>query len=95
MGFFLDEKLRLSTSAYYGQYRDFQTTHYDATAGGFVTRNSGNATQYGLELEADFEVAKGVRLFGSYAHNFSEYDDTDEDGNAQEFAGNTFRPEPR
>jgi outer membrane receptor protein involved in Fe transport len=35
-----------------------------------------------------------MQLFGSYAYNFSQYDDTDSAGNKLQFAGNSFRLSP-
>lgn len=93
-GRFLDNRLQLQTSAYYGEYKDFQTSNFDLNEGTFVTKNSGNATQYGVEVEAQFHVTEDVMLFGGYAYNFSEYNDTDDDGNEQEYAGNQFRLSP-
>lgn len=93
-GQFLDGRLVATTSAYYGQYKDFQTTRYDVSQGSFVTENSGNATSWGFEFDGRFEAADWLNLFATYAHTFSEYDDEDDDGNALEFAGNRFRLTP-
>ncbi len=93
-GRFLDNRLQVSTSAYYGEYKDFQTNKFDASEGTFVVANSGNATQYGAEIEGQFWASDEIALFGSYAYNFSEYDQTDSDGNPLQFAGNQFRISP-
>ncbi|MBU6373918.1 MAG: TonB-dependent receptor [Alphaproteobacteria bacterium] len=93
-GYFFDRALRVTSSIYYGQYKDFQTSRFSPTAGTFITENSGNATQYGFEFEGEWAVNRNVDLFGSYAYNFSQYDDTDDAGNRLQFAGNSFRLSP-
>lgn len=93
-GVFFDNRLQATASAYYGQYKDFQTTRFDVSQGSFVTENSGNATSYGFEFDGRFEVADWLNVFGTYAYTLSEYDDEDDDGNALEFAGNRFRLTP-
>jgi iron complex outermembrane receptor protein len=92
-GLFLEDRMRLTASTYYGEYKNFQTARFD-TALGFITENSGNATQYGVEFDTQFIVSDNITLFGTYGYNFSEYDDTDDDGNALQYAGNSFRLSP-
>lgn len=93
-GFFFDRALRVTSSIYYGEYKDFQTSRFSPTAGTFITENSGNATQYGFEFEGEWLVNRNLDLFGSYAYNFSQYDETDDAGNRLQFAGNSFRLSP-
>ena len=93
-GQFFENRLQMTSSIYYGEYKDFQTTRFDPTNGVFITENSGNATQYGFEFDGQALVADNVRLLATYAFTHSEYDDTDEDGNPLQFAGNSFRLSP-
>ena len=93
-GRFFDDRLQMTTSVYYGQYKDFQTSRFDPINGVFITENSGNATQYGFEFDGQALVTDNIRLLATYGYNFSEYDDEDDDGNALQFAGNTFRLSP-
>lgn len=93
-GRFFDRRLRVTSSTYYGEYTDFQTTRFSPSAGTFITENTGNATQYGFEIEGEFTPSDNLSVFGSYAFNFSEYDDTDSNGNRLQFAGNKFRLSP-
>jgi len=93
-GFFFDRSVRVNSSIYFGEYTDFQTSRFSPTQGTFITENSGNATQYGFEFEGQWNVSPTVQLFGSYAYNFSQYDDTDNAGNRLQFAGNSFRLSP-
>ncbi|MEH6809598.1 MAG: TonB-dependent receptor [Hyphomonas oceanitis] len=93
-GRFFDDRVQMTTSVYYGQYKDFQTSRFDPINGVFITENSGNATQYGFEFDGQALVTDNIRLLATYGYNFSEYDDEDDDGNALQFAGNTFRLSP-
>ncbi|ABI75605.1 TonB-dependent receptor [Hyphomonas neptunium ATCC 15444] len=93
-GRFFDDRLQMTTSVYYGQYENFQTSRFDPINGVFIVENSGNATQYGLEFDGQALVTDNIRLLGTYAYNFSEYDDEDSNGNPLQFAGNRFRMSP-
>ncbi|MBA4226091.1 MAG: TonB-dependent receptor [Hyphomonas sp.] len=93
-GRFFEDRLQMTSSVYYGQYENFQTSRFDPINGVFVVENSGNATQYGFEFDGQALVHDNVRLLGTYAYNFSEYDDEDSNGNPLQFAGNKFRMSP-
>lgn len=93
-GRFFDDRVQMTTSVYYGQYENFQTSRFDPINGVFVTENSGNATQYGFEFDGQALITDNIRLLGTYAYNFSEYDDEDSNGNPLQFAGNKFRMSP-
>lgn len=84
----------LSGSVFYSEYENFQTTRFDPGTVSFVTDNAGNATQYGAELQGQFDITDRAELFASYAYNSATFDDTDSNGNALELAGNTFRYAP-
>lgn len=93
-GRFFEDRLQMTSSVYYGQYENFQTSRFDPINGVFVVENSGNATQYGFEFDGQALLTDNVRLLGTYAYNFSEYDDEDSNGNPLQFAGNRFRMSP-
>lgn len=93
-GRFFDDRLQMTSSVYYGQYENFQTSRFDPINGVFLVENSGNATQYGFEFDGQALITDNIRLLGTYAYNFSEYDDEDSNGNALQFAGNRFRMSP-
>ena len=84
----------LSGSVFYSEYENFQTTRFDPSTISYVTDNAGNATQYGLEVQGQFDLHDRVRMYATYAYNSATFDDTDSHGNALELAGNTFRYAP-
>ena len=93
-GFWTYEATTLQASVFYSEYQNFQTGRFEPQTANFVTDNAGAATQYGFEAQLDHTVNEFATLFATYAYNFSEFDDTDDQGNSQEFAGNTFRLSP-
>lgn len=84
----------VSGSVFQSEYENFQTTRFDPNTVSFITDNAGNASQYGLELQGDFDLSETANLFVSYAYNHATFDDTDSQGNALELAGNRFRYAP-
>ncbi|MCP2678047.1 TonB-dependent receptor [Maricaulaceae bacterium NA33B04] len=92
--FWTYDSTTLQGSVFYSEYQNFQTGRFEPNNAVFITDNAGQATQYGVELELNHRFNEMTSLFASYGYNFSEFDDTDENGNPQEFAGNTFRLSP-
>ena len=93
-GFWQWEATTLQASAFYSEYQNFQTGRFEPNQARFVTDNAGQATQYGFEAQLDHSFNEIATLFATYAYNVSEFDDTDDQGNAQQLAGNTFRLSP-
>jgi iron complex outermembrane receptor protein len=93
-GFWQWDATTLQASVFYSEYQNFQTGRFDPNNAVFITDNAGQATQYGFEAQLDHSFNEIATLFATYAYNFSEFDDADDQGNPQEFAGNTFRLSP-
>lgn len=87
-----NQKLYYDFAAYYYDYTDFQTQAIEDLQ--LVTKDAGNATAYGFETSLKWQISKMWQVFGNYAYIHARFDDTDSDGNAQEYAGNTFRLTP-
>lgn len=83
----------IDADLFYQLYNDFQTTKWDN--GSYLIADAGKATSYGLELTARAAIASFLDVWGNYAYIHAEFDDKDSDGNAQEYAGNTFRLTPK
>lgn len=97
-GSFLDGRLTTDGAVYFYQYDNFQTTIVeDGTPGQapmFVTVNGGAADSLGAELGLFADVYKWLDVFASYGYNRGRFNETDAEGNAQEFGGNRFRLSP-
>lgn len=91
-------RMNLGLALFYQDYSNFQTgTILNDTAGGdleIITVDAGNATSYGTELDLSYAIQKGLIFFGNYTYIHARFDDTDSNGNEQQFAGNRFRLTP-
>ncbi|MBS7457961.1 TonB-dependent receptor [Coralloluteibacterium stylophorae] len=76
------------------EYTNFQTSVRDDDTLLYVTANGGNATADGAEVALSWRASDSVGVFFNYGWIDARFDDTDDDGNAQELAGNRFRLTP-
>ncbi|TVQ10415.1 MAG: TonB-dependent receptor, partial [Balneolaceae bacterium] len=92
----LDNRLSFDISGFFYNYSNFQTSVAELTQDGLVieTRDTGEATAYGIETSTRFNVNRNFSLFGNYGYVNATIDDTDSDGNEQALAGNRFRLTP-
>ena len=74
-----DRHLFLDGSAFYYQYRNFQTTVQQGTQ--FVTANACRARSYGFEGQARYVMDDLLTLFATYAYNHSRFTTGVRDGN--------------
>lgn len=94
---FLNNRLQFDANAFYYDYQNFQTTiaTLDPVDGLVIIPNdSGSATSYGFETSVQYAASENFSVFANYAFIDTTFDDTDEDGNAQNLAGNRFRLTP-
>jgi outer membrane receptor protein involved in Fe transport len=87
------QNLYYDLAAFYYDYSDFQTQSIEDLQ--IVTKDAGDATAWGFEFSARWQANKALNLFGNYAFIDATFDDTDSEGNEQEYAGNTFRLTPK
>jgi outer membrane receptor protein involved in Fe transport len=86
------QQLYYDLAGFYYDYSNFQTSTIENLQ--IVTKDAGNAMAYGAELSLKWQINKIWQVFGNYAYIHARFDDTDSDGNEQEYAGNTFRLTP-
>ncbi|WP_259068575.1 TonB-dependent receptor domain-containing protein [Salinibacter ruber] len=97
-GISLNDRLEYSLSGFAYDYSNFQTSVTELNdEGEFVSRprDSGKASALGLETSVRAALTEDVTVFSNYAFIDATFDDTDEDGDPQELAGNQFRLTPR
>lgn len=83
-------RLEWSTSLF--RYRHFQTFVQDpANLARFVLIDAGRATGQGGEFSARAALTTQLAAFATYGYTDAAFDDTDERGQRQRFAGSTFR----
>ena len=97
-GRLLQSRLGYDFSAYYYDWYHFQTMRLIAGENGTQTaeaKDAGRAHSFGLEASLDYAFCNYARVFGSWAFIDGKFNDKDEDGNPQEYAGNRFRLTPK
>ncbi|WP_207778375.1 TonB-dependent receptor [Balneicella halophila] len=93
-GLTLGNHLYFDIAAFYYDYTDFQTSTVDENSLLIIYKDAGDATAYGAETSLQWQINKGVSLFGNYAYINAEFADEDSEGNQQSLSGNTFRLTP-
>lgn len=94
--FFIPQRLWLDVNLFYQLYNNFQTTKWDVEAdAGMISADAGKATSYGLEMTVRATLTHFLTVFGNYNYIHATFDDKDSKGDAQGYAGNTFRQTPR
>lgn len=77
-----DRKLRINVAGFYSDYKDIQLTALAPSSSGggtfdTVIANAGRAKIYGGELEAEAQLAKGLRANMSAGYTHNEFSDID------------------
>jgi outer membrane receptor protein involved in Fe transport len=85
--------LQWQASAFYYDYAHFQTNVL--SLGSFKVLDVGNATGQGFEFGLLGTVTEQLSVFANYSYTDATFDETGDDGQAQQYAGNTFRLSPR
>jgi outer membrane receptor protein involved in Fe transport len=87
------DRVQWAASAFHYDYSHFQTTVL--SLGSFTLVDAGNATGKGFEFGLQGRVADNLTAFVNYAFTDATFDDTDDSGRRQQYAGYTFRLTPR
>ena len=93
-GSFFGGRVYGDASFYIYDYQNFQSSIVD-DEGQIQPINAGNASALGFETSVFAELADWANLYGVYALTDATFDDEDDAGNAQAFAGNRFRLTPK
>jgi len=93
-GNLFQQRLLYDLAAYYYDYSNFQTTVQDPQTTLFVPANGGNAHASGVELSLIYQAGERFNAFFNYAFSDASFNAVDDDGNAQQLAGNRFRLNP-
>lgn len=94
----LGSKLGYDVAAYYYDWSHFQSNSYELSSGGslvYVSKDAGKAHSLGFESSLQYYFIPGSHLFANWAFIDGKFNDEDENGNKQEYAGNTFRLTPK
>lgn len=92
------ERVFLSTTGFYQQYRNFQTRAWvsnpDDGIFDYKVKDSGKASSYGAEVNIRAAILEELDFIGNYAWLHTAFDSTDVDGSEQEYVGNRFSLAP-
>lgn len=96
---YLTPELYYDLCAYYYDWYHFQSYSLNqddnSMAKKYTAIDAGRAHSFGLEATLRYAICKQLNIFGNYAYNNAKFNDTDEDGKEQEYAGNQFRLTPK
>jgi iron complex outermembrane receptor protein len=94
----LSDQFYLDLAAYFYDYTDFQTRAWvaDQESGEYqlIVKDGGKAHAYGFESSLNYTINQNLQLYATYAYIHARFDQTDSNGNEQEYAGNRFRLTP-
>lgn len=93
-GSLLEGSLNYDLCAYYYDWYHFQTARFDQTESKYIASDAGRAHSFGVELGLSYAIARGINVFGNYAYIDGKFNENNEDGQKQEYAGNRFRLTP-
>lgn len=93
-GAVLNNKLTYDLCAYYYDWSHFQTTRFDQEKSKYVADDAGKAHSFGLEAGLRYAPCRYLNVFGNYSYIDGKFNDTDENGIEQEYAGHRFRLTP-
>ena len=81
--------------AYYYDWYHFQTSCFDQSLSRYIADDAGRAHSLGVEASLAWSPVRQLTLFANYAYIDGRFNDKDEDGKAQEYAGHRFRLTPK
>jgi outer membrane receptor protein involved in Fe transport len=97
-GILLNGKLNYDLAAYYYDWSHFQSASLRVQEGVIVAEylpdDAGKAHSFGIETGVRYAFLPYLNLFGTYAFIDGKFNDKDEAGREQEYAGHRFRLTP-
>lgn len=94
-GNILNNRLAYDLCAYYYDWYHYQTNSFDPQLSLYVASDAGRAHSFGVEASLSYKLTNWLRVFGNYSFIDGKFNDEDQDGNKQEYAGNRFRLTPK
>ncbi len=98
-GGLFDRALSYDLSVYYYNWRHFQTTRLvdngTSLSKVYEADDAGKAHSFGVEMGLRYAFTRHFSLFGNYSYIDGKFNDTDEQGHEQEYAGHRFRLTPK
>lgn len=93
-GSLLQGRLNYDLCAYYDWY-NYQTSVFNATTSKYEYDDAGRAHSFGIEASISYSPCRYLNLFGNWSYIKGKFNEKDDNGNKQRFAGNRFRLTPK
>lgn len=94
-GSLLQGRLNYDLCAYYYDWYNYQTSVFNATTGKYEYDDAGRAHSFGIEASISYSPCRYLNLFGNWSYIEGKFNNKDDNGNKQRFAGNRFRLTPK
>ncbi len=94
-GMLFSSQLTYDLSVYYYDWSHFQTNRFDQAQSKYIADDAGKAHSLGIEAGLRYAPSRYFNIFGNYSYIDGKFNDTDENGEEQEYAGNRFRLTPK
>jgi len=94
-GIILNNSFTYDLSVFYYDWNHFQSNVLNTTTLKFTPQDAGKAHSFGVEAGLQYRFYKGTSIFANYGYIDGKFNDKDENGQTQEYAGNTFRLTPK
>lgn len=94
-GSLLQGRLNYDLCAYYYDWYNYQTSVFNATTNKYEYDDAGRAHSFGVEASISYSPCRYLNLFGNWSYIEGKFNNKDDNGNKQRFAGNRFRLTPK
>ncbi len=94
-GSLLQGRLNYDLCAYYYDWYNYQTSVFNATTSKYEYDDAGRAHSLGIEASISYSPCRYLNLFGNWSYIEGKFNNKDDNGNKQRFAGNRFRLTPK
>lgn len=94
-GSLLQGRLNYDLCAYYYDWYNYQTSVFNATTSKYEYDDAGRAHSLGIEASISYSPCRYLNLFGNWSYIEGKFNNKDDNGNKQRFAGNRFSLTPK
>ncbi len=94
-GSLLQGRLNYDLCVYYYDWYNYQTSVFNATTSKYEYDDAGRAHSLGIEASISYSPCRYLNLFGNWSYIEGKFNNKDDNGNKQRFAGNRFRLTPK
>ena len=91
----LDGRLNYDLCAYYYDWYNYQTSVFNQTTSKYQYDDAGRAHSFGVEASLAYAPCRYLTIFGNWAFTNGQFNELDDKGNKQKYAGNRFRLTPK